>query len=144
MEATERLKQRQRTSGLANMWECCVVSISHNSTLQKLMFFLIPSTSRVRTDTLEAQDNIVPPGTMSKLRKSSKKSANETPGACANTRWTGIKDLLEKHRASVAADFKTPSLPWSQDWKRGGPLRITKIFKNGTVYHCLLWVTCKQ
>lgn len=62
--------------------------------------------TQVRTDTLQTQNNIVPPGIMSKVTKSSKKSEGETPGACASTCLTSIEGLLEKHRASIAADLK--------------------------------------
>ena len=43
---------------------------------------------------------------MSKSTKPSKKSENEAPSACANTCLTGIEGLLEKNRASIAADLK--------------------------------------
>lgn len=43
---------------------------------------------------------------MSKTTKPSKKSENEAPSACANTCLTGIEGLLEKHRASIAADLQ--------------------------------------
>lgn len=43
---------------------------------------------------------------MSKLTKQQKKGDNEAPSECANTCLASIKDLLEKHRANMAADFK--------------------------------------
>lgn len=44
---------------------------------------------------------------MSKTTKSSKKSETEAPSACANTCLAGIEGLLEKHRASIAAELKS-------------------------------------
>lgn len=43
---------------------------------------------------------------MSKTTKQQKKSENEAPSDCASTCLASIKDLLETHRANMAADFK--------------------------------------